>query len=153
MTWTNSSHTVENNPSGSSVEVFDSGFLGPTGSTFSHTFTVVGDNDYYCRIHGAGSMSGTISVENNLGVDDAAKTNFKILLNPTSQMLSLTLPQHIQNGLLSIHDILGKKALTQDFNNKGNNLLEVNISSLAKGMYLITLESNGNRQVKRFLKL
>ncbi len=45
-TWTSPNHSVENDPAGSSLESFDSGIIFPTGTMFSHTFTVVGSNEF-----------------------------------------------------------------------------------------------------------
>lgn len=84
-TWTSINHTVTSEAG--STETFDSGFLGPIGSTFSHTFTLEGSNDYYCSIHGALSMSGTITVQNSLGVNDETFANFKMFPNPTNSTL------------------------------------------------------------------
>ncbi len=92
-TWTNPNHTVEN-VVGSSVETFSSGFLAPTGSTFSHTFTLVGDNDYLCGVHGANSMSGTITVEESLGIEDEILNSFSIKSNPVNQNLELSFSQN-----------------------------------------------------------
>lgn len=148
-TWTSPNHTVENVP-GSSVETFNSGFLGPVGSTFSYTFTVVGDNDYFCGIHGAASMSGTITVETGLGVDEASISHFKILENPADNSLVIDLPQQIRQGKLSITDILGKKVKTVDFDQNAS--LQVEISDLKQGIYFVTIESEGSKSTKRFVK-
>ncbi len=149
-TWIDNNHTVENDPTGTSVETFDSGFLGPTGSTFSHTFTIVGSNDYYCGIHGAASMSGTITVEDNLSIEDAFFKNFKILQNPVTTILELEFPQNINEGQIIIYDLLGKQAITNEFKNSNNKLIDV--SPLKSGLYIISIESNGVSQTKRFIK-
>lgn len=148
-TWTSSNHTVENVP-GSSVETFDSGFLGPTGSTFSHTFTVIGDNDYFCGIHGAASMSGTITVTQNLGVGENELKLFTIVSNPVTDLLIVEMPQILTNVKLSIHDLLGKNVFTQTFNE--NQTIDVNISDFNRGLYLISIESDNKKQTQRFIK-
>ena len=95
-TWTSPNHTVENDPNGTSVETFDSGFLGPNGSTFSHTFTTIGSNDYFCSVHGAGSMSGTITVTDNLSLEDFDKENsIKLFPNPSTSELNIQLLSNI----------------------------------------------------------
>ncbi len=148
-TWTNPNHTVENVP-GSSVETFDSGFLGPTGSTFSHTFTAIGANRYFCGVHGAASMSGTITVTENLGIDENEPRLFNIVSYPASDLLLIELPQVIINGELSIHDMLGKRVHSQTFNE--NQTLQVNVSGLHLGLYLISIESGSKKQTQRFIK-
>jgi hypothetical protein len=148
-TWTSSNHTVENVP-GSSVETFDSGFLAPSGSTFSHTFTVIGDNDYLCGIHGAASMSGTITVTENLGVGENELKLFNIVSNPVTDLLIVELPQILTNAKLSIHDLLGKTVFTQTVNE--TQTIDVNISNLNQGLYLISIESDNKKQTLRFIK-
>jgi len=149
-TWTSPNHTVENVP-GNSVEVFDSGFLGPLGSTYSYTFTVVGDNDYFCGVHGAFSMSGTITVQNNLGVDDfKIDSNFNLYPNPTNSILSISFKNEIPNGTLEVYDMLGKKALSQALDS--NKLTSIDISNLNSGLYLIKVSYEGKSETKQFLK-
>lgn len=149
-TWTSPNHTVENVP-GNSVEVFDSGFLGPIGSTYSYTFTVVGDNDYFCGVHGAFSMSGTITVQNNLGVDDfKIDSNFNLYPNPTNSILSISFKNEIPNGTLEVYDMLGKKALSQTLG--FNKLTSIDISNLNSGLYLIKVSYDGKSETKQFLK-
>ncbi len=148
-TWTSPSHTVESVP-GSSVETFNSGVIGPIGSTFSHTFTVIGANDYLCGVHGAASMSGTITVTENLGVGENQLKLFNITSNPATDLLSIELPQALSNGQLTIHDVLGKSVLIETFN--ANQTINVNVSDLSQGLYLITLESGDKKQTQRFIK-
>jgi plastocyanin len=148
-TWTDPNHTVENVP-GSSVETFDSGFFGPIGSQFSYTFTVVGLNDYFCGIHGAGNMSGTITVQNSLGIDDDKLNSFKILSNPANTYLNIQLAKPTSNLNISIYDLIGKKVLIPNFNNTDK--LTIDINSLRSGLYLITLETDNSKTTKRFIK-
>jgi plastocyanin len=60
VTWTNAdsmAHTTT-----SDTGVWDSGILAPNG-TFSFTFANAGTFPYHCTIHGAASMSGSITVQ------------------------------------------------------------------------------------------
>ena len=149
-TWTSPNHTVEYVP-GNSVETFDSGFLGPIGSTFSYTFTVVGDNDYFCGVHGALSMSGTISVQNNLGIEDfKIDPNFNLYPNPSNSTLSVTFKNEITNVTLEVYDMLGKKAFSQTLNT--NKSTSIDISNLDIGLYLIKVSSEGKSKTKQFIK-
>ncbi|MEO6348628.1 MAG: T9SS type A sorting domain-containing protein [Aquaticitalea sp.] len=150
-TWTDAApHSVENSV-GSSVETFNSGILTGSGTTYSHTFTVVGANNYFCVVHGAGSMNGTITVQTtSLGVDDKTFNSFNIVSNPAHTTLTINLPQHIQSGNFIIHDMLGKQIITKTFNENQN--LQINIASLTQGIYLITLESENQFVTKRFIK-
>lgn len=148
-TWTDPNHTVENDPS-NSVETFDSEFLGPIGSQFSYTFTVVGLNDYFCGIHGADNMSGTITVQNSLGIIDDKLNSFKILSNPANTYLDIQLANPTSNLNISIYDLIGKKVVIPNFGNTDK--LTIDIKSLRSGLYLITLETDNSKTTKRFIK-
>jgi len=147
-TWTSPNHTVEN--SAGSVETFDSGFFGPVGSTYSFTFTVVGNNPYFCGIHGAANMSGVITVTPSLSIEDETLRSFNIIENPVNQNLNINLAGNISEGKITIYDLLGKRIITKKINNSSN--LSVNVSSLHNGLYLITIESENSIQTKRFIK-
>jgi len=155
-TWTSPNHSVENDPSGSSVETFDSGVLQENGSTFSYTFTVLGSNDYYCGVHGAASMSGTITVvaEGTLSSNGQnAPTKFSIYPNPSSDLLNISLPRLSDQSLnLEVFDVLGKRVYTQQL---GAVKTKVNISKWNSGVYLVRLTSADDAitLTKRFVKL
>ena len=147
-TWTSPNHTVTSLPG--STETFDSGFLGPIGSTWSYTFTKAGTNPYYCEIHGAGSMSGTITVKNILGVDDEIFTGFKMSPNPSNSKINLKFPQHITEGDIMIFDLLGKELVAKTF--KDTSIFELNISDLAQGFYLVKVKSGTSSLTKQLIK-
>lgn len=149
-TWTNPNHTVENNPAGTSVETFDSGFLGPTGSTFSHTFTIVGSNDYYCSIHGAPSMSGTITVSPSLSVKEISGLNeFTITPNPVKFSFEIELPSGVNDGTIEIYNILGKLIYLKQFSSLKS---EHNISTWDSGIYIVKVTSEFGTASKRLIK-
>ena len=148
-TWTNPNHTVEN-VVGNSVETFNSGFLGDIGSTFSYTFTVVGDNDYFCGVHGANSMSGTITVEQNLSVGDETIKTFSIEKNPVDSNLNISLSQTISEGNITIYDLLGKQVITKNISNIAS--VSLDVSALNKGLYLVSINSENGKETKRFVK-
>lgn len=148
-TWTNPNHTVEN-VEGSSVETFDSGTLVEIGSTFSHTFTEIGDNDYFCGVHGPNSMSGTITVEESLSIADETLNTFNIKTNPVNQQLELNFSQHLVEGQLLILDLLGKSVISTTVNN--SNIALIDVAALKSGLYIITVSSGDSAQSKRFIK-
>lgn len=75
ITWKNGSsvqHTATDDPSKaantadaqrpSGAQPWDSGMVAP-GQTFAHTFDVAGTYKYFCAIHEASGMVGTITVQ------------------------------------------------------------------------------------------
>ncbi len=149
-TWTDaSSHTVENDAG--STEIFNSGTITGNGLTYSYTFTLEGTNPYFCGIHGDVSMSGTITVNAVLGIEDFKNIiSFSISPNPVTSILNIQLSKNIVDGNVTIFDILGKQILVKRLNQ--NNLTQVNVSNLSKGMYLVKVSSRNNTQTKRFIK-
>ncbi|TJY34126.1 T9SS type A sorting domain-containing protein [Pontimicrobium aquaticum] len=148
-TWTDAfSHTVENSI-GNSVETFNSGVLTGIGQSFSYTFNVEGVNDYLCGIHGAGNMSGTITVVNNLGLEDLEKNKFSISPNPGRNELNLRLSKINNNTTVEVFDVLGKKIYADKIHTKTK---EVNVSRWNNGVYLVRLISDEGTQTKRFVK-
>jgi len=54
-------HTITSPTPGTTGATFDSGTL-YEGQSFTHSFAAPGTYHYYCKIHGASVMSGTITV-------------------------------------------------------------------------------------------
>lgn len=141
-------HTVQNNVG--SAETFDSTFLTGIGEQYSYTFTVEGVNPYYCGVHGALSMSGTITVNPALGVDDKTVSGFKMYPNPSNSTLYLKLPQQITKGNITVFDVLGKELYRQTFDE--TNVIELNITNWINGLYLIKVKSESVSQTQQFIK-
>lgn len=141
-------HTVENDP-GNSVETFNSGTITGMGSTFSHTFTVVGANDYFCLFH-ASTMAGTITVNEILGVDDNKLNTISMYPNPASSTLNLVLPKTMQTGQIAVIDILGKQVYSQEFESQEN--ISIDILSWNTGTYFLKVISGENTQTEIFIK-
>ncbi|MDP2687326.1 MAG: T9SS type A sorting domain-containing protein [Aequorivita sp.] len=142
-------HTVENEV-GNSVETFNSGVITGMGETYSYTFTVVGNNDYFCGVHGAGSMSGTITVLEVLGVEDNKLNKISVYPNPASSTLNLVLPKNMQAGQITVFDILGKQIHSEEFESKDN--VSINILNWNAGSYFLKVVSGENSQTERFIK-
>ncbi len=142
-------HTVENE-SGNSVETFNSGVITGMGETYSYTFTVVGDNNYFCGIHGAASMSGNITVLEVLGVEENELNKISIYPNPASSTINLVLPKNMQTGQITAYDILGKQIYSQEFESEDN--IAINISSWNTGSYFLKVVSGESMQTERFIK-
>lgn len=149
-TWADTTpHTVESE-AGNSVETFNSGVKTGMGETYSYTFTVVGDNNYFCGVHGAAMMSGTITVNEVLGVGDNNLKKISVYPNPSSSTINLVLPKNMQNGQITVFDILGKQVYSQAFESKDN--LAINISNWSTGSYFLKVVSGENTQTERFIK-
>ncbi|WP_158635181.1 T9SS type A sorting domain-containing protein [Formosa maritima] len=149
-TWTDAlPHTVENNTG--STETFNSGTLTGIGETYSYTFTQEGVNPYLCGIHGAGSMSGTITVVNQLSVNEFATSKLIQFPNPVTNELQIQLPQNFNKGTISIFSVTGKQVLNQEVSEGGNNVITLDVSPLLSGMYFVTYEFGDLLETKRLI--
>jgi len=149
-TWTDTSpHTVENVVS-SAVEVFNSGTLTGLGQTFSYTFTVIGTNDYFCGIHGAASMSGTITVDLTASTEEEAFKTFSITPNPATSNIVIQLPNNSNPAEIEVYNVIGKRMLIKSLNTTRNTA--INVSSWQSGFYIIRVISGDNSQTKKFIK-
>jgi len=149
-TWTDAiPHTVTSDVG--STETFDSGTQTGIGQTFSWTFTVQGANDYFCQIHGAPSMSGTITVNPPLGIDDISLKNFKISPNPARSKLQLQLPEGISDAKIRVYNVLGKQVYSSELTSVIADF-GIDVSKWNVGIYFVKVSSEQGVQAKRFIK-
>lgn len=148
-TWTDDvPHTVQNQ--NGSTETFNSGVITGNGMTYSYTFTVEGTNPYFCGVHGAGSMSGVITVQQGLSVDEFNTASVRLTPNPVNTNLTIGLPNGFTNGQLKIIDLTGKMVFNRTLANS-NQELDIDVSGIGSGMYLIRLEFEENTITKRLI--
>lgn len=148
-TWTDDvPHTVQNQ--NGSTETFNSGVITGNGMTYSYTFTVEGTNPYFCGVHGAGSMSGVITVQQGLSVDEFNTASIRLTPNPVNTNLTIGLPNGFTNGQLKIIDLTGKMVFNRTLANS-NQELDIDVSGIGSGMYLIRLEFEENTITKRLI--
>ena len=148
-TWTDTvPHTVEND--NGSTETFSSEILTGLGETYSYTFTQEGTNPYFCGIHGAGSMSGTITVTPALSIDEFDRASIQLTPNPVQSNLTVKLPQAFKTGNLLIIDLTGKTVLNKSINNSASSV-DIDVTNIKSGMYLIRLEFEKSTLTKRLI--
>ena len=79
---------------------------------------------------------------NLLGIDDNILSQISVYPNPASDILNINMPSNIEINKVSMFDALGRKALESNDNN-------LNISELARGIYILKIEtSNGDLNKK-----
>jgi hypothetical protein len=118
-----------------------------------------GEVNFYCAVNcanGNGNNSGdqifkdvlTLqeSISTSLNLNDANDLNH-VFPNPSSgQQVQIVVPQ---NASVVIYDATGKLVM-QSTVTKGQNTIDV--SALESGVYFMSFEQNGKRQIKRFLR-
>jgi len=138
------SHTVTSQAG--SQETFDSGTQTGMGLEFEVTFTEVGTNPYLCEIH-PGTMTGTITVEQALGVDEKFYKNIQIFPNPAEDVITVFSLYKLNSYV--IHDIYGKRV---SFGEGDGNYTFLNMADLKSGVYFITLQSEDLQATKRIIR-
>ena len=85
---------------------------------------------------GPGGTTGIVKLQGTLGVSDisSVKTNLKVYPNPAVDVVNLTAAKNIKGG--TIFDASGKKVMTYTGS-------EINVSSLAKGTYILQVYYGG----------
>lgn len=131
---------------------FTSGPAAPAPWEFIHTFTVAGNNPYYCEPHGGpggSGMAGVIIVQNPVGVGEEKliADKFELMQNyPNPFNPSTTIEFSIPNpGLvqLKVFNILGQevKSLMNEEKSAGNYSVQFNASQFASGIYFYQLQA------------
>ncbi|AWH85304.1 hypothetical protein HYN59_09310 [Flavobacterium album] len=114
-TWDDSApHSVTSIAGG--AETFTSGTLTGSNKEYSRVFTVVGATDYHCVIHSM--MTGTITTEQSMGVDDLKNQEFEFFPNPVTDVLTINSKSVIdrvevydQNGRLIVNTTAGNPSV------------------------------------------
>ncbi len=82
-----------------------------------------------------------------LEASNFSKENIKIYPNPTNSILNLDLSNEIEVDKVVIIDITGKIVLQQN-----QNLVQINVEKLEKGLYIIEVYSQNNKFTSKFIK-
>ena len=137
MQWGNAGHTRE------SVAVTAGVWIAGEFINLSPPYEYTGD--------GSGSQIGDTFWGTVLGIEDFENNlKFTISPNPVTSIINLKLSTNLIDGNIKIFDVLGKQVLTKELNS--DNLTQINISNLSKGMYLLKVTTEENTQTKRFIK-
>jgi hypothetical protein len=101
-----------------------------------------------------GSEPGSICDTLHIGIDDVTKPiqEFTLFPNPARNVLYIT--QEIGNDLnsLIIFNSIGQKQQINYTEIKNGEYVEINVSSLASGVYFVELVTERQKVVKRFIK-
>ncbi len=160
FTYSVSGLTVDFNSSGSSgdVTVFEWDFGDGTKSNDpnpSHTFAKNDTFKVSLTVYNGSNCSFTISQDIIIGAvgisNVEANNNLNIYPDPFNSYI------HIKNTgveiiTVRIYDVLGRLTLSEDFKNQKNKLLEINTSSLHKGIYFLIIETKEGEYIQKMLK-
>lgn len=97
------------------------------------------------------TISGFIVTCASRGVDvssDFSNNNFKLFPNPAKSFVNIEVDDFVTNARMSITNLLGKEIKIQKLS-LGMNTID--ISSLARGFYLINISTNEGKQVQKLV--
>ena len=89
-----------------------------------------------------------IYVDNCAGIYGKLIPDFKISPNPNNGEFEINLSYIRENTSIEILDLNGKLVYQTRLNNKSHS---ININSISRGIYLISLIDNGNRKTKKLI--
>lgn len=120
-----------------------------SGSTLSFSATLA-TGDYYLKLTSTTPTSSNyltpylFNIATTLNTDDFVQNNINVYPNPFNNVIHLD-QVDFEKG--SIFSILGKKVLEFD-----NSVQKIDTSGLAKGIYIINLQSSNTNQIFKMIK-
>lgn len=122
--------------------------------TASVPFTVPADGIYYLsfRVYSDPdifylSLDNIKVFETSLGTENTSKSSLKFYPNPVNDILNITDGKNFSS--LEIYDFSGKKVFSND---QKSTKLELNLSQLKPGIYLVKINSEGEINTFKFIK-
>jgi len=133
------------------ISVPNDAVLGMTRMRVGMKYSPVGSNELSpCDTSFFGQVEDyTVNVIGSLSIDEFQLNNISIYPNPTNGELNVKLNTRDDINI-SILDIRGRRVYNK-FNNNKTLVRTINVSSLASGMYLLNIDSNGNRVNKKII--
>lgn len=101
--------------------------------------------------NGDGGVVNSFSIDicyitNSLGLETNSLSNVTVYPNPTKDVLYINIPQAIGASKLKFYDIQGREVLETITNNTTEVL---NIGNLQSGVYMLSIENEANKTVKK----
>jgi hypothetical protein len=84
----------------------------------------------------------------------AAESQARLYPNPASDMIHILLPSELGNQLINcrIYDVMGKEVQAPVVNDGMQNTVQVEVSALRSGMYIVQLSGGNYQQSLKFIK-
>ncbi len=120
----------------------------------SQTYTPLTNGKYKLRVmntEGCVNFSDAYDFKNTNITDIIGLHSLNVFPNPTSNMANLEFISATKQAVqISIIDVNGKIIMTQSINSNTNkNTIALDLSSYAKGIYLVKLQTNNGQQIQR----
>lgn len=95
-----------------------------------------------------GGNRGSVVANATLGANEFEVASFIMYPNPAQGIVSITLPNGVNEGTVKIYDILGKVVVNKTIN---TNNQSVDISNLVSGSYMVVLRTDYGNATKTLL--
>ena len=99
--------------------------------------------------YGYGIPDFNLALSNGLSVSSFSKNDFIVYPNPTSDSISITLPEGFESRTLSIYNVLGQELLEKKITTQSST---ISLKSLDSGMYFYKIEANGFSKSGKIIK-
>ncbi len=119
-------------------------------STQTDFYYVTSTNEYGCTVQ---STNYNLTwVDFWIGIDNIESTQLKVYPNPATDNIYVEFNNNDAIENMSLVNIYGQVVYNESISKQGNNKIQINLNSYAKGVYTIILSSNkGNRISERFI--
>lgn len=126
---------------------------GNTSGVQSPTHTYASDGTYLvCLIStslcGSDSTCDTVVI-NTVGREELAQAGFQIYPNPSSGLVAVQVDAHIAIQVVRVMDLRGKVLAL--FPGQNNNVLQLDLSSMAAGLKFVEVETENGRAIGKLL--
>lgn len=125
----------------------------PAGDTFgdgTRTMTGVEGQAYYVLVANEAAsdiiISGDAVLEPELSVGSNELSQVSIFPNPASDVINIQAPASVEVNSVAIYDVLGKKSNVSLVNG------QINVANLAKGVYILNIETNAGTLTEKVVK-
>ena len=124
---------------------------GETGNGFATRCGSTGTNNGCARNFAvANNFQMTVRASGTLSTEDFVSSKFSISPNPVKSMLSISNAENININSIAIADLNGRVIKEAKYSNVSN--LEVDLSELSSGMYIMNINSDQGVATKKIVK-
>ena len=109
-------------------------------------------NAAYVRMLSKFCSTGCVTSTGISNLKENAPTNLKLYPNPAGNKLFISFNNEVSTSNCSLYSVTGQQIETKEYSTKGVNVVELNISHLAAGIYFVELNNSNGRQVAKFIK-
>lgn len=99
--------------------------------------------------YGYGIPDFNLALSNGLSVSAFSENNFIVYPNPTSDSISITLPEGFDSRTLAIYNVFGQKVLEKIISSQSPT---ISLKTLSSGMYFYKIESNNFSKSGKIIK-